>query len=69
MTSHPWLNHYDPGVPPHLDYPAVPVFARQRVDTLIHLTTCISATHLIPGKKNVRNHEKHHPKFSVVCTG
>ena len=26
MTSRPWLKHYDPGVPPHLDYPAVPVF-------------------------------------------
>jgi len=26
MPSHPWLSHYDPGVPPHLDYPAVPVF-------------------------------------------
>jgi len=26
MTAHPWLKHYDPGVPPHLDYPAVPVF-------------------------------------------
>ncbi|MEZ0396908.1 MAG: long-chain fatty acid--CoA ligase [Anaerolineales bacterium] len=24
-TSHPWLAHYDPGVPAHLDYPAVPV--------------------------------------------
>jgi long-chain acyl-CoA synthetase len=26
MTSHPWLKRYDPGVPPQLDYPAVPVF-------------------------------------------
>ncbi len=26
MTSRPWLSHYDPGVPPYLDYPAVPVF-------------------------------------------
>ena len=26
MASHPWLSHYDPGVPSHLDYPAVPVF-------------------------------------------
>jgi long-chain acyl-CoA synthetase len=26
MISRPWFNHYDPGVPPHLDYPAVPVF-------------------------------------------
>jgi long-chain acyl-CoA synthetase len=26
MTSHPWLSRYDPGVPSHLDYPAVPVF-------------------------------------------
>lgn len=26
MSSRPWLAHYDPGVPPHLDYPAVPVF-------------------------------------------
>lgn len=26
MTSKPWLTRYDPGVPPHLDYPAVPVF-------------------------------------------
>jgi long-chain acyl-CoA synthetase len=26
MSSHPWLGHYDPGVPAHLDYPAVPVF-------------------------------------------
>ncbi len=26
MTSRPWLNHYDSGVPTHLDYPAVPVF-------------------------------------------
>jgi long-chain acyl-CoA synthetase len=26
MTSRPWLSHYDPGVPPQLDYPAVPVF-------------------------------------------
>ena len=26
MNSRPWLAHYDPGVPPHLDYPAVPVF-------------------------------------------
>jgi long-chain acyl-CoA synthetase len=26
MISRPWLKHYDPGVPPQLDYPAVPVF-------------------------------------------
>ena len=26
MTSQPWLSHYDHGVPPHLDYPPVPVF-------------------------------------------
>src|SRR5512135_3655735 len=26
MTSRPWLAHYDPGVPAHLEYPAVPVF-------------------------------------------
>ena len=26
MISRPWLSHYDPGVPPQLDYPAVPVF-------------------------------------------
>jgi long-chain acyl-CoA synthetase len=26
MTSHPWLDRYDPGVPHHLDYPSVPVF-------------------------------------------
>ena len=26
MTSQSWLTHYDPGVPAHLDYPAVPVF-------------------------------------------
>ena len=26
MSSHPWLSHYDPGVPAHLEYPAVPVF-------------------------------------------
>ena len=26
MTDRPWLNHYDPGVPAHLDYPPVPVF-------------------------------------------
>jgi long-chain acyl-CoA synthetase len=26
MTSRPWLSRYDPGVPAHLDYPAVPVF-------------------------------------------
>ena len=26
MTSKPWLAHYDPGVPHHIDYPAVPVF-------------------------------------------
>ncbi len=26
MSSRPWLAHYDPGVPAHLDYPAVPVF-------------------------------------------
>jgi long-chain acyl-CoA synthetase len=26
MTSRSWLSHYDPGVPPQLDYPAVPVF-------------------------------------------
>jgi long-chain acyl-CoA synthetase len=26
MTSQPWLSRYDPGVPHHLDYPAVPVF-------------------------------------------
>jgi long-chain acyl-CoA synthetase len=26
MNSHPWLARYDPGVPPQLDYPAVPVF-------------------------------------------
>jgi long-chain acyl-CoA synthetase len=26
MTPKPWLSHYDPGVPPRLDYPAVPVF-------------------------------------------
>jgi long-chain acyl-CoA synthetase len=26
MTSRPWLARYDAGVPPHLEYPAVPVF-------------------------------------------
>ncbi len=26
MTSRPWLSRYDPGVPHHLDYPAIPVF-------------------------------------------
>ncbi len=26
MTTHPWLERYDPGVPHHIDYPAVPVF-------------------------------------------
>jgi long-chain acyl-CoA synthetase len=26
MSSRPWLAHYDPGVSPHLNYPAVPVF-------------------------------------------
>jgi long-chain acyl-CoA synthetase len=26
MICRPWLSHYDPGVPPHLDYPAVPIF-------------------------------------------
>ncbi len=26
MTSRPWLSHYDPSVPAHLDYPPVPVF-------------------------------------------
>jgi len=26
MTTKPWLLHYDPGVPAHLVYPAVPVF-------------------------------------------
>jgi long-chain acyl-CoA synthetase len=26
MTTLPWLAHYDPDVPAHLDYPAVPVF-------------------------------------------
>jgi long-chain acyl-CoA synthetase len=26
MTSRPWLSHYDPGVPPHLVYPELPVF-------------------------------------------
>ena len=26
MSSRPWLSHYDPGVPAHLDYPSVPVF-------------------------------------------
>jgi long-chain acyl-CoA synthetase len=26
MTHQPWLEHYDPGVPAHLDYPPVPVF-------------------------------------------
>ncbi len=26
MTNRPWLAHYDPGVPAHLTYPAVPVF-------------------------------------------
>jgi len=26
MISRPWLSHYDPGVAPHLDFPAVPVF-------------------------------------------
>ncbi len=26
MSTHPWLKHYDPSVPHHLDYPAVPVF-------------------------------------------
>lgn len=25
MPGKPWLNNYDPGVPPHLDYPEVPV--------------------------------------------
>ncbi len=27
MTDRPWLAQYDPGVPPKLDYPAIPVFA------------------------------------------
>ena len=26
MNTRPWLSHYDPGVPAHLDYPEVPVF-------------------------------------------
>jgi long-chain acyl-CoA synthetase len=26
MDERPWLKHYDPGVPAHLDYPPVPVF-------------------------------------------
>ncbi|MGB8214667.1 MAG: long-chain fatty acid--CoA ligase [Anaerolineales bacterium] len=26
MTIRPWLSRYDPGVPPHLGYPLVPVF-------------------------------------------
>ena len=26
MDNQPWLKHYDPGVPAHLDYPPVPVF-------------------------------------------
>ena len=26
MTDQPWLKRYDPGVPKHLDYPAVPLF-------------------------------------------
>jgi long-chain acyl-CoA synthetase len=26
MNSRPWLSQYDPGVPPQLNYPAVPVF-------------------------------------------
>jgi long-chain acyl-CoA synthetase len=27
MEDQPWLNHYDEGVPHHIDYPAVPLFA------------------------------------------
>lgn len=26
-SERPWLSHYDPGVPKHLEYPAVPVFS------------------------------------------
>jgi long-chain acyl-CoA synthetase len=26
MTDQPWIRHYDPGVPSHLDYPPVPVY-------------------------------------------
>lgn len=26
MVDRPWLNHYDEGVPAHIDYPAVPLF-------------------------------------------
>ncbi len=26
METQPWLTHYDTGVPPHLNYPAVPLF-------------------------------------------
>ncbi len=26
MPDQPWLKKYDPGVPPHIDYPVVPVF-------------------------------------------
>jgi long-chain acyl-CoA synthetase len=26
MDSHPWLEHYDPTVPAHLDYPEIPLF-------------------------------------------
>ena len=26
MSSHPWLSHYDAGIPHHIDYPPVPVF-------------------------------------------
>ena len=25
MSEHPWLKHYDPAVPPHLDYPRIPL--------------------------------------------
>ncbi|MGB9846631.1 MAG: AMP-binding protein, partial [Desulfotomaculales bacterium] len=26
MSARPWLKSYDPGVPPTIDYPAVPVY-------------------------------------------
>ncbi len=26
MENRPWFEHYDPGVPPHLDYPEIPLY-------------------------------------------
>jgi hypothetical protein len=27
MNERPWLAHYDDGIPQHIDYPEVPLFA------------------------------------------